>query len=258
MRKILSAFILTALVFGQSIFNSSFTSPVCADETVYDVVVYGGSSAGVAAAVQAKRMGKTAVIVCPDVHLGGLSSAGLGATDSGNRAVIGGISREFYHRLWKHYQKPEAWTWTEIPNYGMPGQGGRGFDNKTQTAWVFEPHVAEMVFEDFVKENDIPVFRGRYLDRMKKDCVQKDGTQIVSIRMKTARSGAGRRSLTRLTRGTCSQLPASRTRWDAKVTKRTAKPSTASRSRMHTTISSTRTWTPTSSPASRKADCCPT
>ncbi|MBO5436698.1 MAG: FAD-dependent oxidoreductase [Thermoguttaceae bacterium] len=192
MRKILSAFILTALVFGQSIFNSSFTSPVCADETVYDVVVYGGSSAGVAAAVQAKRMGKTAVIVCPDVHLGGLSSAGLGATDSGNRAVIGGISREFYHRLWKHYQKPEAWTWTEIPNYGMPGQGGRGFDNKTQTAWVFEPHVAEMVFEDFVKENDIPVFRGRYLDRMKKDCVQKDGTQIVSIRMKNGEIWRGK------------------------------------------------------------------
>jgi hypothetical protein len=55
----------------------------------HDVVVYGGTSAGVIAAVQARRMGKSAVIVCPDRHLGGLSSGGLGFTDTGNKAVIG-------------------------------------------------------------------------------------------------------------------------------------------------------------------------
>ncbi len=49
-------------------------------------------------------MGKSVVIVCPDKHLGGLSSGGLGFTDTGNKAVIGGLSREFYHRVWKHYQ----------------------------------------------------------------------------------------------------------------------------------------------------------
>lgn len=65
----------------------------------YDVVVYGGTSAGVIAAVQSKRMGKSAVIVCPDKHLGGLSSGGLGFTDTGNKAVIGGLAREFYHRI---------------------------------------------------------------------------------------------------------------------------------------------------------------
>ena len=158
------------------------TIPLYAQE-VYDVVVYGGSSAGVSAAVQARRMGHSAVIVCPDVHLGGLSSAGLGATDSGDRSVIGGIAHEFYHRLWVHYQKPESWNWTRIPNLGMPGQGGRGFDNQDESAWVFEPHVAEMIFDQFVKENEIPVFRGRYLDRMKKDCVTKDGAKITAIRM---------------------------------------------------------------------------
>lgn len=167
-------------------------SPSSSSETVYDVVVYGGSSAGVSAAVQAKRMGRSAVVVCPDVHLGGLSSAGLGATDSGDRSVIGGISREFYHRLWLHYQKPESWNWQSIPNLGMPGQGGRGFDNETETAWVFEPHVAEMIFEQFVKENEIPVFRGRYLDRMKSDCVEKDGTRIISIRMKNGEIWRGK------------------------------------------------------------------
>src|SRR4051794_25076450 len=74
----------------------------------HDVVVYGGTSAGVIAAVQVKKMGKSVVIVCPDRHLGGLSSGGLGFTDTGNKAVIGGLSREFYHPVWKHYDRPEA------------------------------------------------------------------------------------------------------------------------------------------------------
>ena len=79
----------------------------------YDIVIYGGTSAGVIAAVQAKRMGKTVVIVSPDKHLGGLSSGGLGFTDTGNKAVIGGLSREFYHRVWKHYHDGSAWTLAE-------------------------------------------------------------------------------------------------------------------------------------------------
>ena len=66
----------------------------------FDVVVYGGTSAGVIAAVQAKKMGKTVVVVGPDKHLGGLSAGGLGFTDTGNKAVIGGLSRDFYHRVW--------------------------------------------------------------------------------------------------------------------------------------------------------------
>ncbi len=66
----------------------------------YDLVVYGGTSAGVIAAVQAKKMGKAVVIVGPDRHLGRLSSGGLGYTDTGNKAVIGGLARNFYHRVW--------------------------------------------------------------------------------------------------------------------------------------------------------------
>src|SRR5881397_2467086 len=75
----------------------------------YDLVVYGGTCAAVTAAVQAKKMGKTAIIVSPDKHLGGLSSGGLGFTDTGNKAVIGGLSREFYHRVWQHYDQAGAW-----------------------------------------------------------------------------------------------------------------------------------------------------
>ena len=60
---------------------------LCAAQTpTYDVVIYGGTAAGVAAGVQARRMGKTALIVGPDVHLGGLTAGGLGWTDRDSKA----------------------------------------------------------------------------------------------------------------------------------------------------------------------------
>ena len=91
--------------------------------TQYDLVIYGGTAAAVTAAVQAKQMGKTVIIVSPDKHLGGLSSGGLGFTDTGNKAVIGGLAREFYHRVYQHYQKPEAWRQEKREQFGNKGQG---------------------------------------------------------------------------------------------------------------------------------------
>jgi signal peptidase I len=79
------------------------------DQTISRITtssIYGDTAAGVIAAVQAKKMGKSVVLVGPDKHLGGLSSGGLGFTDTGNKAVIGGLSRDFYHRVWQHYDQP--------------------------------------------------------------------------------------------------------------------------------------------------------
>src|SRR4051812_44202759 len=95
-----------------------------AEVGTYDVVVYGGTSAAVTAAVQAKRIGKSVVIVSPDTHLGGLSSGGLGFTDTGNKAVIGGLSREFYHRVLLHYDGPQAGRWQGGEEDGGEGPGG--------------------------------------------------------------------------------------------------------------------------------------
>src|SRR2546425_8293866 len=74
-----------------------------------DVCVYGATSGGVAAAVQAARMGKTAVLAEFGKHLGGLTSGGLGATDIGNKAAIGGMAREFYGRVARYYAADSAW-----------------------------------------------------------------------------------------------------------------------------------------------------
>jgi hypothetical protein len=156
----------------------------------YDLVVYGGTSAGVIAAVQAHRMGKTVIIVGPDKHLGGLSSSGLGFTDTGNKAVIGGLSREFYHRLWQQYQRPETWKWQRREEYGNKGQGTPAIDGEHRTMWIFEPHVAERVFEELVREHKVPVHRDEWLDRAKG--VTKTGGRIASIRMLSGRTYAGR------------------------------------------------------------------
>ena len=145
----------------------------------YDVVIYGGTSAAVTSAVQAKKMGKSVIIVSPDKHLGGMTSGGLGFTDSGNTGSIGGLSREFYHRIYLEYQKDETWNRQKKSEYGNQGQGTKAIRDDDQTMWVFEPHVAEKVFNDWIAEYKIPVVREAYLDREKG--VKKEGTRIVSI-----------------------------------------------------------------------------
>lgn len=161
-----------------------------AEETTYDLVVYGGTSAGVIAAVQARKMGKTAIIVCPDKNLGGLTSGGLGYTDTGNKAVIGGLARDFYHRIWKHYQQPEAWRWQKREEYGNRGQGTPAIDGEQRTMWIFEPHAAEKVYEDLVAEYEVPVHRDRWLDR--KQGVTKSNGRIQAITMLSGETYRGK------------------------------------------------------------------
>jgi hypothetical protein len=146
-----------------------------------DVVVYGCTSGAITAAVQTKKMGKSVILVCPEKHLGGLTAGGLGWTDSGNKAVIGGLSREFYHRVWQHYQQPSAWKWQKREQYGNQGQGTPALDQGARTMWIFEPHVAEKVYEDWMKELKISIHRDSWLDREKG--VKKNGARIASISM---------------------------------------------------------------------------
>jgi hypothetical protein len=132
-----------------------------------DVIIYGGTAAAITSAVQLIRMNKTVAIVSPDKHVGGLTSSGLGFTDTGDKRVIGGLSREFYQRVYQHYQKEEAWNWQAKNEYGNTGQGTPAIDGDKKTMWIFEPHVAEQIFEDFLSENNIQIVRDQWLDRDK-------------------------------------------------------------------------------------------
>lgn len=155
-----------------------------------DVIVYGGTSAAVISAVEVAKSGKSVIMVSPDVHLGGLTSGGLGYTDTGNKAVIGGLSREFYHRVWLHYNDSSAWVWQKHREYGNKGQGTVAMDGENRTMWIFEPHVAEQVFEDFVRENNIVVYRDEWLDR-ESGVVKADG-KILSFTTLSGKTFGGK------------------------------------------------------------------
>lgn len=155
--------------------------PSWASEQVpeHDVVIYGGTSAAVMAAVQCQRMGKSVVVVAPNTHLGGLSSGGLGFTDIGNRLTVGGLAREFYEKVYQHYDRPEAWAHETPEAFHQKEIGWRKMWDGEDTRWVFEPHVAEAIFDQFISENNIPLFRDEWLDR--EHGVEMDAGRIQSI-----------------------------------------------------------------------------
>jgi hypothetical protein len=150
-----------------------------------DVCIYGGTTAGVAAAVQATRMGKSAVLVEFGQHLGGMTSGGLGATDIGNKAAIGGISREFYHAIASHYARDDAWRFESRADY-FKSRSSRAantdLNSPEATMWTFEPHVAEDVFFEMVNAAKVPVYFQQRLA-----AVRKDGVRITEIVMENGR-----------------------------------------------------------------------
>lgn len=109
-----------------------------------DLVVYDSTPGGLAAAIEAERHGLEALVLSPYAHLGGLSTSGLGATDVGHPAAIGGLAREFYLRLAAHYAGP-----------GTPWQQAG-----LEPAFRFEPAAAETVIEAWVAEAGVEVWRG--------------------------------------------------------------------------------------------------
>ena len=120
-----------------------------------DVCVYGGTSAGVIAAYTVQKLGKKAILIEPGVRIGGLTSGGLGYTDIGNKYAISGISRDFYRRVGKHYGKFEQ--------------------------WIFEPKVAEGIFQDYINRGGFEVL---YETRLKE--VKKQGNRIIEIVLENA------------------------------------------------------------------------
>jgi hypothetical protein len=127
---------------------------LAAQETKVDVCVYGGTSGGVIAAVQAARMGKSVALIAVNNHLGGMTSGGLGETDIGKfgNGYIQGVAREFYTRVGAKYG--------------------------TATTFTFEPHVAEAVFNDMVREAGVTVYTNQHLVS-----VGKSGQQITTATM---------------------------------------------------------------------------
>ena len=162
--------------------------PLWADP--YEIVVYGGTSGGITAAIQAARMGKTVVLVEPTQYLGGLTTGGLGATDIGNKKAIGGISREFYQRIFRHYEAPAKWVHGTKEEYFS--RKNHGNSAQEDTMWTFEPHVATALYDQMLGEvkGKVTVVQGERLDLTKG--VAKEGKRIVQLRMESGRTFEGK------------------------------------------------------------------
>ncbi|MEO6722739.1 MAG: FAD-dependent oxidoreductase [Ferruginibacter sp.] len=147
--------------FSKTIFATTLllfvldNSLLAQQESNVDICIYGGTSAGVIAAYTAKKMGKSVILIEPGKHLGGLSSGGLGFTDIGNKYAISGLALDFYRRIGKHYGKFEQ--------------------------WIFEPHVAEQLFNAYIQRAGVNVL---YSYRLKK--VNSKQAQIQSITIERA------------------------------------------------------------------------
>jgi hypothetical protein len=150
-----------------------------------DIVVYGATSGGIVAAIQAAACGRSVIVVEPGRHLGGLTAGGLGATDIGNKAAIGGLSREFYRRIGRHYAADSAWVHERRAEYGSRRQS-----TTEEEMWTFEPHVAEQVYRDWLREAGVEVVFEARLD-LAPGGVEKEGARIVAFRTEDGRRFAG-------------------------------------------------------------------
>jgi len=162
-KKIVFFTLVSALFFVSCKIKSDVDSQKA--NSNYDIIIYGATSSGVIAAIQATEMNKKVLLIEPGSRIGGLTTGGLGETDTGNTESIGGLAREFYVKVGKKY-------------------------GKNGPVWKFEPKVALEVFQEWLKELDIPVIYNERLDL--KSGVIKSNSKITSIRMESGNIYSGK------------------------------------------------------------------
>ncbi len=163
MRKLLALFVsLLALLPRLSAQESWESLP---RESEVDVCIYGATSAGIVAAVTARKEGRSVMLIEPGMRIGGLTAGGLGFTDIGRVEIIRGYAYDFYRRVGKYYESQEP-------------------------VFKFEPKVALAVYRDLLRENDISVAMQRRVVR-----VQKQGNQLVEATFERASKVVNQRSI---------------------------------------------------------------
>jgi len=138
-------------------------------QQAFDLVVYGGTAAGVMTAVAGARGGLNTVLLEPRANVGGMATGGLSRTDVGKREVIGGLALEFYYRVGMRYQM---------------------FRHLNPVSWFYEPHVGESVMKEMLNEAGVKVLYHRRL--REKDGVRKQGTRVTEIVMENGEVYAGK------------------------------------------------------------------
>jgi len=152
-----------------------------AEEISADVVVYGGTPSGIAAALQTSRMGKSVVLLEPGKWIGGVMTGGLGASDKGVTWTVGGLARDYFENIYTYYQNPAVWK-SETREQYLP-KHGQTHTEAMKCQWYFEPHVARAVFDQMLAKAKVPVRLNERLDR--KNGVKKANGVITEITMES-------------------------------------------------------------------------
>lgn len=147
----------------------------------YDIVIYGGTSAAISAAIQSSRLGKSVLVIEQTSRIGGLTTGGLGATDIGSKSSIGGISLEFYTNVKKHYDNPLNWKFQKASEYSQarnkPGESAM---------WTFEPSAALQIYKQMLANEKVEIIYNERLNR--KSGVKMKKGHIVSITMESGKT----------------------------------------------------------------------
>lgn len=157
------------LLFSLSIVSCSRT---------YDIVIYGGTSAGVAAAISASRNNKRVIIIEPGSRLGGLTAGGLGQTDVGIQETLGGIAGEFYENVFAYYSLDSNCKWQERASYEPEGTHSKA-DPLGNRMWTFEPSAALSILNTMLSRERVDIKYNEKLDR--RYGVKISGNRIESI-----------------------------------------------------------------------------
>lgn len=149
----------------------------CQEGEFFDVVVYGGTPGGVISAVAASRNGAKVLLIEQTNHVGGLSTSGINTAESEhmiNKAITG-IALEFYVRMGEQF--PDG--------YFETFHDGRMLNfEKGDPAFFFESHIAEELYNEMLKEAEVTVLYGKYVDSVSKknktidQIVLTDGTTV--------------------------------------------------------------------------------
>jgi len=105
-----------------------------------EVVVYGATPGGIAAAVAAARQGHSVILCDHQDHIGGIVSNGLTNADIGKRQAVGGLFYEFTRRVVKHYEEVDQNS-LDQPNVKLCRNG-----------YWYEASVAEQIFQEMIAE----------------------------------------------------------------------------------------------------------
>jgi hypothetical protein len=182
MRKIAKTLIFVCIaIFSDNLYAQD-------QQNNFDICVYGESSSGVVAAIQAARLGKNVVLISKNTHVGGLTTSGLTATDMNRNDMVGGLAREFYQRIYTYYQNPAVWRNENRDVFFERAfkRTYRGKNDERKMQWVYESNVAENIMLDMLKEAGVDIW---FNERLKlKGGVKKSGKQINTITLESGKS----------------------------------------------------------------------